>query len=631
MKCGVVGVQKLFRVRLQVDEAVPNPPLAFVDDDPENESSLGLRVWTRGPLQQVLEPVFDDFVQQYRDGGTILSPGACLEGLVQALDAALDGVEAAALDGLEIALALTSGRGLYLMHTANLEALCALGGPPQPLRSTLDVRVKDLSPSAMQRRHPWNAELVQRLRLVRVFLQDETRATLSIVGRSADADVFAAGDRVLMVIEKESAPDLEGVLSAGGTDSTWPDLDEAPRRDRRTLSMAAIGLVVLLFGTALLGLWRWQRIGSQEANPSGAERLFVESVDSQLEPRQESSRVGAEVVTDSESPPSESAGESANLAIAWSKRHKDWVTSSPRLAHGHVVYGCRDGRLYAVESNGDVAWEYDSGAGIGATPAVDGDRVFCGNYSGRVFAVGAKNGKEVWAVELGARIVASPVVGKKCVFIATQAGDLVALQKKNGREAWRHALGGKPRVTPLAVEDRLVIPGADGELLCLAQKSGEVEWTYHAGAAVSSSPVRVGDRVVFGSKDGGVHMVALRDGGLAWLQRTKGSVQATPALGKDLLYIASDRRLVALRPQTGEIAWTFPTRAAILATPSVSEGMVYVAAYDRHTYVLDGKTGRELSRLRLKAPIFSSPLVVDGRIYVGSNDGTLYCMTASRD
>ena len=626
----MVGVQKLFRVRLETDAAVQIPPLAFVDDDPESESSLGIRVWTRGALQQVLEPVFDDFVQQYRDEGSIVSPGACLEGLVHTLDAALAGADPEALDGLEIAVALSSGRGLYLLHTTNLEARCALGGPPQPLRSTLDVRVKDLSPATMRRSHQWSAELVERLRLVRVFLQDETRATLSLNTRPLDADIFAETGRAVLVVEKEAAPDLEGALSDGDGNSSWPDLDDAPRRDRRTLSFAAIGLVVLLFGTALLGMWRWQRIGSHGASPSGAERLFAESVDSQLEPRQESSRVASEVVTE-DAETGDETGEAANLAIVWSKRHKDWVTSSPRLAHGHVVYGCRDGSLYAVESNGEVAWEYDSGAGIGATPAVDGDRVFCGNYAGRVFAIGAKNGKEAWAVELGARIVASPVVGKKWVFVATQAGDLVALQKKNGREVWRHALGGKPRVTPLAVDDHLIVPGADGEMLCLAQKSGEIEWTYNTGAEVTSSPVRVGDRVAFGSKDGGVHMVTLRDGGLAWLQRTKGAVQAAPALGKDLLYVASDRRLVALRPQTGEVAWTFPTRAAILATPSVADGKVYVAAYDRHTYVLDAKSGKELSRLRLKAPIFSSPLVVDGRIYVGSNDGTVYCMTASRD
>jgi outer membrane protein assembly factor BamB len=450
---------------------------------------------------------------------------------------------------------------------------------------------------------------------------------LSLHARPVDADIFAETGRTILVVEKESAPDLEGVFADGDGDSAWPDLDDTPRRDRRTLSMAAIGLVVLLFGTALVGLWRWQRIGSQSSSPSGAERLFAESVDTQLEPRHESSRVAPEVVTESEG---ETGGESGNLAIVWSKRHKDWVTSSPRLAHGHVVYGCRDGRLYAVESNGEVAWEYESGAGIGATPAVDGDRVFCGNYAGRVFAVGAKNGKQAWVAELGARIVASPVVGKKWVFVATQAGELVALQKKNGREAWRHALGGKPRLTPLAVDDHLIIPGAEDEVLCLQQKSGEIEWTYNAGATVTSSPIRVGDRVAFGSKDGGVHMVALRDGGLAWLQRTKGAVQAAPALGKDLLYVASDRRLVALRPQTGEVAWTFPTRAAILAAPSVADGKVYLAAYDRHTYVLDAKSGKERSRLRLKAPIFSSPLVVDGRIYVGSNDGTVYCMTASR-
>jgi outer membrane protein assembly factor BamB len=637
-------VQNLFRLRIEADEARQNQRLTFVDDGgPERESSLAVLVeWSNHAWKPVLEPVFDEFVREYNDAGSIVSPGSFLEKLVHALDAACNRVEPEMLPEVEFGVALCCGRGLYLLHSTGLETTCALdGGAPQPLVSSLRVRVKDLSPSAMRGSHLWNEALVERLRLVRVFFEDEDGATLRLAPRpveemAPDAEGFLVpatpGPR--LVVDKE--PGLEPARTHT-FDSSWPDLGDAARRDRRSLSYAAVGLVGLLFCTALVGMWRWHQMGS-DSRPPGAEALFAEPVDASLDARHATSRVGSEVLDGDGEPiqePKNATKESTTapgaLSIVWSKRHSDWVTSSPRLTRGRVVYGCRDGHLYCVEPDGKVHWNYDSGAGIGATPAVEDGRVFCGNYAGRAFALRDKDGKELWSTDLASKLVASPSAGDKHVFFATQGGEIVALDKKNGREVWRHAAGGKLRTAPLAHDGDVFAAGGEGALICFAEKSGQVRWSYDAGSPVVSSPLLAEGRLVFGCKDGTVHAVAAKDGAPLWSMRTKGAVQATPGLGDGFVYIgSSDKRLYAVRLRSGDVAWSFPTKAAILASPCVQEGKVYVAAYDQHTYVLEAESGRELARLRLKAPIYSSPLVADGRIYCGSNDGTVYCMSDIR-
>ena len=636
-RSGVVHVQNLFRLRVEAGESQPDR-LTFVDDGgPDRESSLAVLVqWRDETLRASLQSVFDEFVREYRESSAIVSPGSFLERLVHSLDAAFGALEPEMLDSMDVAVALCCGRGLYLLHSTGFEPRCELDGTPQPLVSSMRVRVKDLSPSTMRNGHLWAEALVERLRLVRVFFEDDDRATLWLASAdaAAGADPFSTDPEndPRLVIDKQAANENE--LAGVPLDSGWPNLDEGARRDRSTLSYVALGLVVLFFGAALFGMWRWQHAGKAA---HGADGLFTEAIDGNGQPRSELGRVAGEVVDvghdrGREAQAAKSDAPAGALSVVWLKHHSDWVTSSPREADGRVVYGCRDGHLYAVDHEGAMKWDYDSGAGIGATPAVADGKVFCGNYAGRAFAVRDNDGREAWAVDLGSRIVASPSVGKKLVFFVVQSGEVVALRKKDGKQEWRHDAGGKLRAAPLAADDVLFVPAGDGGVLCFKQSSGDVKWMYDANSPVTSSPMLTDGRLVFGCKDGTVQAISAKDGQSLWTVRTKGAVQAASAEYKGLLYVGSaDRRLYAIRAKTGDIAWSFPTKAAILSSPCVQDGRVYLTAYDQHTYVVDAGTGREIAKLRLKAPIYSSPLVVAGRIYCGSNDGTVYCMSDVRN
>jgi len=47
---------------------------------------------------------------------------------------------------------------------------------------------------------------------------------------------------------------------------------------------------------------------------------------------------------------------------------------------------------------------------------------------------------------------------------------------------------------------------------------------------------------------------------------------------------------------------------------------------DKHFYVLDVKTGKELQKFPMDGTILSSPAVADGRVLIGTEKGTIYCL-----
>ena len=148
-------MQNLFRLRIEAAEALQNQTLTFVDGgDPERECCLAVLVqWQDRTLKPTLETLFQDFVRDYRESGSIVSPGSFLERLVHSLDAAFGRLEPELVDQIELGVVLGCGRGLYLLHSTGLETRCSTGGTPQPLQSSMRVRVKDLSPGNMRQSH----------------------------------------------------------------------------------------------------------------------------------------------------------------------------------------------------------------------------------------------------------------------------------------------------------------------------------------------------------------------------------------------------------------------------------------------------------------------------------------------
>ena len=654
MEAGFTYMRNVFHLRLETPEGFQNQLFTFLDaGDRQDDTRIAvLAEWHDRSVRAAAEPVLRQLTRDYDDIHT--PAGAFLEDFVLALEVACRNLPDELRYAYELGIVLCRGRSLYVLHTHGLQPQFSLGGPPQALQSTMRLRVKDLPLSAGA---PEDDTAHTRLR--RVFFEEEDRVVLWMDGCGfGDAPLAVATTpdaeasdpepaRARIVLLKEPAPESDVIETL---DSDWPH-EKAPKRDRVTMSYAALALMVIIFATALFGMSRWQSMGGLPEDDQ-VRALLPEGVDSSMLPTAPS-RVSGDVAEAAlpetrdlaalepqaqaqakveSSPPAVAVSGPVTLELAWSKRHRGWVTSSPQLVQGQVVYGCRDGHLYAVEESGTPRWDYDSGTGIGATPAVDGTRLYCGNYGGRAFALRALDGYELWARDLGAKIVASPAVGRSLVFFQTYSGDVVALESKSGRVAWKVRIGGQLRARPVVTSQQLLVVSGAGDLLCLDQKDGKRLWSVPLKTRVISNPLRVGRTVVVGSHDGSVYAVSLEDGSVQWRAQLSGPVNSSPATDDgSVVYVgSSDRHLYAISMGDGAIVWRYRAQGPILSTPWVEDGRVYFTSYDQHTYVVDCRNGALMAKIGLGAPIYSSPLVHDGRVYFGSNDGTVYCLSEIR-
>jgi len=75
-----------------------------------------------------------------------------------------------------------------------------------------------------------------------------------------------------------------------------------------------------------------------------------------------------------------------------------------------------------------------------------------------------------------------------------------------------------------------------------------------------------------------------------------------------------------IRPPLG-LVWRFETSAPITASPCIRGGLVYFGNLAKKLYILDAKSGRKITDLRLKGSVSSSPALEDSLLFVATERG----------
>ena len=253
------------------------------------------------------------------------------------------------------------------------------------------------------------------------------------------------------------------------------------------------------------------------------------------------------------------------------------------------------------EATGEIlwtqSWEADYAGiqweiGPGATPTVDGDRVYVLGRTGMLSALAVDTGEILWRKHYGEDygvdrmqwgfdwgFASAPLVdGERLICLVGGSPDarVVAFDKMTGEELWR-AL---PSEADLGVAQPIIIEAGGArqliiwnpeEVASLDPVTGDVHWRqpYVVGGAMTVAvPVQVGARLFFTTFYDGPMMLALnqdRPGAtIAWKGssnseiRTEGlhAVLATPIIDGGYIYgICSYGQLRCLDAETGERIW----------------------------------------------------------------------------
>jgi outer membrane protein assembly factor BamB len=106
--------------------------------------------------------------------------------------------------------------------------------------------------------------------------------------------------------------------------------------------------------------------------------------------------------------------------------------SSPAVADGVIVLGCRDRRVHAIDAaTGKRAWVFPTRGEVDATATISDGRVFIGSKDKSFYVLDLKTGKKLWDFKAGRAITAGAAIARGAIGVADTAGNGYCFEAKN--------------------------------------------------------------------------------------------------------------------------------------------------------------------------------------------------------
>jgi polyvinyl alcohol dehydrogenase (cytochrome) len=323
------------------------------------------------------------------------------------------------------------------------------------------------------------------------------------------------------------------------------------------------------------------------------------------------------------------------------------------------MWGRDPGRTFATPCSGltpanasDLRriWFFNAHDVVTATPAVVGDTVYVGDWSGRLYALNAESGKQRWmrATKVHRNVYAGQIVssaavetvdGTETVYFGG-GKTLYALRASDGSVRWKHELNPKGGADdPTEIESSpLVVDGPEGTPIVV------VGWDVHNStdgepAGVFALDAATGDEVwttvLAPSKTGPTGEPATGSGCAdVWSSPTADVERGLVFVGTGNCVTSPEgygrfaEAVVALDLATGDVRWSFqphqpnrddldfagaPNLFESTAPEGGSRALVGLGGKDGTYYALDRETG---------ALVWTTPVVGPGLTNPGSNFST---------
>lgn len=232
---------------------------------------------------------------------------------------------------------------------------------------------------------------------------------------------------------------------------------------------------------------------------------------------------------------------------------KKWVfETNAEIAGGAGIVGknllvpSHDASLYWLVINttnpkGEQAFSFETQDRVNCTPAISGNFTFVAGCDEHLRVIDVKQRKEIRDIPLESYLIASPALHGDVLYVGTYTGEVVAVNWKTGEFVWRYK--GKREMefhaSAAVTDDFVVVGGHDRIMHCINRKNGKPHWTFPTKAAINSSAAIVDNRVFFGSDDGNIYGVSLKDGKEVWKFTAGKDVSAGVAIGDECLVVGS--------------------------------------------------------------------------------------------
>lgn len=305
-----------------------------------------------------------------------------------------------------------------------------------------------------------------------------------------------------------------------------------------------------------------------------------------------------------------------------------------------------------------LAWTYDAGEPINASPLPVGEVVITAPVGGPLLALDVATGKLRWQYEPPGKVwERSYASDGQRVFVGIEGGQLVALNIDDGQVAWQKNLEINAQIAPRVVGPVLYVPttfvgpglkaNPDGQakLFALSTTDGNEIWSFEADNYILQTPFYHNDVLYIGGSyfdptievdEGGpmrLYALSAQSGSPQWSYESEdGFVKAIYATDKAVSYIAYQDFVSGLDTQEGSLLWRRDTGNWV---PSLSgvDNTVYFGSANTVVHALDMNTGETIWQYNIGGGSFNymlgHPTRVLDELYFLTQRGDIIALNAT--
>ncbi len=235
-----------------------------------------------------------------------------------------------------------------------------------------------------------------------------------------------------------------------------------------------------------------------------------------------------------------------------------YYIGQPAESDGIVYAPCNDGSLYAIDANGDLQWEFETGHYIWAQPQITENAVYVGSMDHFVYAI-SPDGEELWSREMTGAVVGSPVLSEDdgALYVGSLGGEMVALDAENGETIWSFKADESIWGGAILVDGSLYFADSDGGVYALDPENGETIWRNEYDGSVVGGLVEFDSGFALATEEGVVQAFSF-DGTPIWQASPGGEIVQAPAVNDEYLVVGTinSDNLVYLYNLTGVQLWS---------------------------------------------------------------------------
>ena len=237
----------------------------------------------------------------------------------------------------------------------------------------------------------------------------------------------------------------------------------------------------------------------------------------------------------------------------WSFETLGQISASPNhvdfAGRDAIVFGSYDNYLYSIgQQDGQLISQYESGYYLNGAVALWDKYVIFGGCDQWIRVINCETGIQTDSLQLDAYIPCSPAIDGDYVYVGDYSGNIYELKmKKDGIAQHRKLLeatvdDGDNVSVPAIDDDRLYVFTGSRYLTAVDRKTGKLEWRQMLkGNVGESSPVVCRDKVIACTKSGIVSIFQSKNGQLLWEYDAGEDIVGSPAIIKDHFMILTVR------------------------------------------------------------------------------------------